>query len=94
VSYSNPHPLLFIGLNTGVRTPTSTLGMDSRANQETPHGRRGLAATRSVRPTCGVVRPLWAPLPLCFLVVAVRWVLKAVPGVHAVWAHVWAIESM
>jgi hypothetical protein len=39
-----------------------------------PQGRFG-------RPV-GSVDPLWAPLEVCFLWVAVLWALRSVPGVH------------
>jgi hypothetical protein len=85
VSYSNPSSLLFIGVRQLCEDTLSTPGMDSRANHELPCGSRAVAATRSVRLTYGIDRPPMGPTCLCFLMVAIRWVPKSVPGVHMVW---------
>jgi hypothetical protein len=57
-------------------------GDASRTNGEAPHGGSRLANPRSVRPIQGLTDPRWDPLSVCFLEVAVLWVLRSVPGVH------------
>jgi hypothetical protein len=54
------------------------------ANQEPTHGRLGSVEAKAVRPTSGVGWPHGGPPALCFLLVAVRWILQVVPDPHAV----------
>jgi hypothetical protein len=56
--------------------------MASRTNRKAPHGSPGSTDPRSVRPILGSTDPKWAPLGVCFLRVAILWVLKSVPSVH------------
>ena len=92
-----PPLLLFIGPGTGeewMQTPREwclgPIGKHHVEGQDEPsQGRFG-------RPV-GSADPLWAHLSLCFRVVAVLWVLSAVPGVHLVlrrFACPWALQSM
>jgi hypothetical protein len=79
---NEPPPLLFIGLSTGVKrsqTPREwPLGPMGRHHVEAPEwGAQG----RFDRPM-GSGDPMWAPLRVCFLWVAVMWALRSVPGVH------------
>jgi hypothetical protein len=79
---NEPPPLLFIGLSTSVewlQTPTGwsqgpTGSHHVEALEWRPQGRFG-------RPV-GLADPLWAPLGVCFLWVAILWVLRSVPSVH------------
>jgi hypothetical protein len=72
--------------------------MGSRANQESPRGRRVLAATRSVRPTCGVGGPPVGPTPLVLprggYQVGPQVGSRCPRGLEKVWTHLWAIESV
>jgi hypothetical protein len=98
VSYSNPFSFRFIGARQLCEDTPNTLGMGSIANQESPHGRRGLAATRSVRPTCGVGRPSMGPTPLVLsrggYLVDPQGGSRCPRSLEAVWVHLWAIESI
>jgi hypothetical protein len=79
---TEPPPLRFVGLSTGVKRSETPLGWSEgptrshhvEAPEWAPQGRFG-------RPV-GSTDPLWAPLGVCFLQVAVLWVLGSVPGVH------------
>jgi hypothetical protein len=58
------------------------LGVASRTNGQAPRGSPGSTDPRAVRLILGSADPMWAPLGVCFLGVAVLWVLKSVLGVH------------
>jgi hypothetical protein len=85
MSYSNPSSLLFIGVGQlREDTPSTPEWVPELIRSHHVEGGYWRPQGRFGRPV-GSADPLWAPLPLCFLVVAIRWVLNLVPGVHAVW---------
>jgi hypothetical protein len=85
---NEPPPLLFIGLGTGVRALQTTLEWtQGPTKKHHVEGQDGPPQGLFSQPV-GSADPLWGHLDLCFLVVAVRWVLKAAPGVHALWVPV------
>jgi hypothetical protein len=90
-----PSPSIYTPRYRRESTP-NTAGIHCKTNKEAPRGRPGSTDPRSVQPILGLDRPPVGPLVLCFLVVAIRWVLMAVPGVHGVlrWFGSWALQSM
>jgi hypothetical protein len=85
VSYSNTPSLLSIVLGQLREVGAGTARMDQGSTRKhhiaathwRPQGQFG-------RPV-GSVDPLQALVTVCFRVVAVRWVLKSVLGVHGIW---------
>jgi hypothetical protein len=83
--YFTPPPNLFIVLGqlweVGVGTVVLDQGVIRKHHVAAAHWRPQGWFGRSV----GSADPLWAPVVVCFHVVAVRWALKLVLGIHRIW---------
>jgi hypothetical protein len=81
--FTPPHLFIVLGQlrEVGVGTVVLDQGVIRKHHVAAAHWRPQGWFGRSV----GSADPLWAPVVVCFHVVAVRWALKLVLGIHRIW---------
>jgi hypothetical protein len=98
LSYSYPHSLLFIVLGRLWEIGVSTAGMELETTREHHVAADHWRPQGWFDQPVGSTDPLWAPVAVCFLQVAIRWVpqggSRCLCGLEVVWMPRWAIGSM